>query len=792
MKYSLLLLICAFTTATAQNYRKTPTGVTFETNGIQTELEFYGSSSIRILKYPQGDTIGKRSLSVTATPVQAKFSVSKADGKLLVRSQGLRIKADLSTGLLGFYSPQGEKLLAEQAAPAFVPFNDAGDQTYSVAQAFLFEKDEPIYGFGQMQNGRLNQRGLDKEFIQNNHEDYTLFFQSLKGYGVFWDNYSPTTFTDTPEAATFKSTVADCVDYYFMYGGNADGVIGQMRMLTGDVPMFPLWTYGFWQSKERYKSASEIMGVVRKYRELGVPLDGIIQDWQYWGSNYLWNAMDFLTADFADPQQMADSIHAMNAHLMVSVWASFGPHTLPYQELKSKNMLLDFKTWPTSGSDRWPPLDKDYPSGVRPYDVYNPEARDIYWRYMHDNLYRLGMDGWWLDCTEPDHNDFRPEDFDIQTYMGSFRKVRNAFPLMTVGGVYDHQRQLNDGKRVFILTRSAFAGQQRYGANVWSGDVPSTWDYLRRQVPAGLNFSLTGIPHWNSDIGGFLAGRYNLPGLKGEKNPAFHELYLRWLQFGTFTPMMRSHGSEVPREIYELADEGDVVFSTIKKYIKLRYALLPYIYSASWDVTHNWKSMMRALVMDFPEDRNVWDRADEYLFGNALLVAPVLKSQYTTEEAYFDGEADFMQPREREVYLPVGTQWYDFWDNGLHQGGAPVVKQTTIDVLPLYVRAGSIIPFGPDVQYATEKKWDKLTIRVYPGADGKFVLYEDEGDSYNYEKGYFSEIPFSWDDKRQRLTIGNRTGSFPGMLQERQFTIVLPDGELQSVSYNGKKISVNF
>src|SRR5690606_15981992 len=313
-----------------------------------------------------------------------------------------------------------------------------------------------------------------------------------------------------------------------MYGGNADGVIACMRDLTGQVPMFPLWTFGYWQSRERYKSQDETVGVVEKYRELGVPLDGIIQDWQYWGDNYHWNAMEFLNPQFPNPQKFVDDVHKLNAHMIISIWSSFGPKTKQYKELKDKGMLMDFATWPLSGKDVWPP-DMDYPSGVVVYDPYNPEARDIYWKYLNNNLFSLGIDGWWMDSTEPDHMNAKPEDLDNKTHLGSFRKVRNAFPLMTVGGVYDHQREVTSDKRVFILTRSAFAGQQRYGANTWTGDVVSSWQALKNQIPAGLNFSLTGIPYWNTDIGGFFL--WDFP--KKLEDPNYKELYARWLQFGT-------------------------------------------------------------------------------------------------------------------------------------------------------------------------------------------------------------------------------------------------------------------
>ncbi|HOO86041.1 MAG TPA: glycoside hydrolase family 31 protein, partial [Prolixibacteraceae bacterium] len=533
------------------------------------------------------------------------------------------------------------------------------------------------------------------------------FFQSVKGYGLFWDNYSPTTFKDNDAETSFSSVVADGIDYYFMYGGNADGVVACMRDLTGQVPMFPLWTYGYWQSKERYKSQDETVGVVRKYRELGVPLDGIIQDWRYWGNNYLWNAMEFLNEEFYNPQQMVNDVHGMNAHMIISIWNSFGPKTKPFRELDSINALFDFKTWPESGSFKWPP-NPDYPSGVRVYDAYNPAARDIYWKYLNAGIFSLGMDGWWIDSSEPDHFDPKPYDFDNPTYLGSFRKVRNAFPLMTVGGVYNNQRAVTSDKRVFILTRSAFAGQQRYGANTWSGDVVASWPALKNQISAGLNFSLCGIPHFNSDIGGFFLWDFKNP----LQNDDYKELYVRWLQFGAFCPMMRSHGADAPREIYRFGQKGEPVYDAIEKYINLRYSLLPYIYSASWDVTANQSSMMRALVMDFANDPNTWDINDQFMFGKSILVCPVTNALYLN-----NGKADFSTVKTDEVYLPEGADWIDFWTGEKHAGGQKISKEVPLDILPLYVRAGSILPIGPEVKYAEEKKWDKLEIRVYEGAN---------------------------------------------------------------------------
>ncbi|WP_336525225.1 TIM-barrel domain-containing protein [Bacteroides acidifaciens] len=801
-------LLCA-AWLSAQSYQKTTHGIRTTVNGVDVEVQFFTPSVVRVVKTPAGKTVEKQSLSVTASPEEVSFKAGEKNGHVVLESKKLRVSLNTVSGVISYKTASGSELLKEQAVDSmFIPFNDAGTPTFNVYQSFRLDKEEAIYGLGQFQNGKMSLRGLKKNLIQTNLEDVSPVFQSTKGYGLFWDNYSPTMFTDDETGTSFRSEVGDCMDYYFMYGGNADGVVACLRHLTGEVPMFPLWTYGFWQSKERYKSQDEVVGVVRKYRDLGVPLDGIIQDWQYWGHNYLWNAMDFTNPLYPRPQQMLDDVHAMNAHMAISIWSSFGPATKPYRELKPKGMLLEFSTWPESGMDAWPPI-KAYPSGVRAYDPYNPEARDIYWKYLNNGIFKYGMDAWWMDSTEPDHLSIKPGDYDVKTWLGSFRKVRNAYPLMTVGGVSDHQRAATSDKRVFILTRSGLVGQQRYGSSVWSGDVGSSWENLRKQVPAGLNFSLCGMPQWNHDIGGFFAGQYNFNGRPGSapRNPLFQELFVRWLQFGVFTPMMRSHGTDTPREIYEFGRKGETVYDAIEKAIRLRYSLLPYIYSTSWDVTHRQSTFMRALVMDFPKDKKGWDRNDEYMFGKAFLVAPVLHAQYTTEKVVRmdentgwnkenkgtddkGGPVDFTEKKAAKVYLPEGASWYNFWTGKKERGGQEVDCETTLDIFPLYVRAGSIVPLGPDVQYATEKPWDELVLRVYPGADGSFTLYEDEFDNYNYEKGAYTEIPLSWDDSSRRLTIGKRTGSYEGMIAERNFRIVLPDGTGKTVHYDGKSMNV--
>lgn len=815
----LLLLVFQLQLSQAQSFTKDDGGIKATVNGTEISVRLYTPSLVRIIKSPAGKTVTKESLSVIKQPEKTAFT-SKQKGDIVSLATGkIKVDLNLKTATIAFTTASNRALLSEKTAGSFTSFNDAGSATYTVEQTFSLDKEEAIYGLGQQQSGKMSQRNIKLNMIQGNTDDYVPFFVSTKGYGLFWDNYSPTAFEDKPESTSFKSDVGDCIDYYFMYGDHIDGTIACMRDLTGQVPMFPLWTYGFWQSKERYKTQDELVGVVQKYRELRVPLDGIIQDWQYWGNNYLWNAMDFLNPEFPNPRKMISDIHGQNAHLAISIWNSFGPHTLQYREMEPKKMLLNFETWPQSGLEKWPP-DMNYPSGVKPYDPYHPEARAIYWKYLKKGLFSLGIDAWWMDSSEPDHLSFKPSDLDEKTYLGSFRKVRNAFPLMTVGGVAQNQRQTSSDKRVYILTRSAFAGQQRYGSNTWSGDVNSSWQSLRNQIPAGLNFTLSGIPYWNSDIGGFFAGAYNRSWNDGSgaRNPLFQELYTRWAQFGAFTPMMRSHGTDVPREIYQFGKKGEPVYDAIEKAIHLRYLLLPYIYSTAWTVTHQQSSFMRALAMDF-SDKNVQDINNEYMFGKSILVAPILKAQYTPETIVkTDAETgwnkkdakdpsknnmvDFTQTKTTEVYLPAGTAWYNFWTNEQFQGGQKVTQNTSLDMIPLYVRTGSILPFGPDVQYATEKKWDDLVFRIYQGANGTFTLYEDENDNYNYEKGAFSTITFNWDNARKTLTIGDRNGSFDGMLNERKFRFIIAkpgvnmgmsNGETdKEITYTGKKIVLKF
>ena len=753
----------------------------------EVNVEFFTPSIVHVVKGQP-----TKSLVVTAKPGDV---IVKQNGQTWQSSE-LTVRQD-AKGNLTFLTSKGKVLLKEKSC-------DVSD----ARQTFTLDKDEAVYGLGTIQNGLLNRRGEHKRMEQSNLEDFQNVLQSVKGWGIYWENYSPTQFDDDANGMSFNSEVGEGIDYYFMYGGSVDGVIAQMRWLTGDVPMFPLWTYGFWQSKERYKTAAETESIVDQYRALQVPLDGIIQDWQYWGSNYLWNAMDFLSEDFATGPQLINNVHQKHAHFMISIWASFGPMTQQFRELDKQGLLMPFETWPQSGiSHVWPPM-KDYPSGVKVYDAFSPVARDIYWKYLK-KLFDYGVDAWWMDSTDPDC--FYPTDADYahKVYGGTWRSLRNAFPLETVRGVYEKQRAVSEAKRLFIMTRSSYAGQQHYGSNMWSGDVASSWEMLRNQVPAGLSYSLTGNPNFNTDIGGFFCNSYNTRGPgSAPQNPQFQELYVRWMQYGLFCPVFRSHGADAPREIWQFGKKGEPVYDAIEKQIRLRYRLIPYLYSTAWQVTSNNDSYLRPLFSDFAADKRVWNMGDEFMFGRSILAAPILDPQYNEEkiiredamtgwnrekvknEGVKSEKLDWTEVKTATKYLPKGAQWYDFWTNKLYKGGQTVTLETTLDRVPMFVRAGSILPLGPEMQYVGEKAWDNLELRVYPGADGSFTLYEDEGDNYNYERGVYSTITFVWNDKARTLTIGSRQGEYPGMLTSRQFTVILPDGQSQTVDYQGTETTV--
>lgn len=745
----------------AQSYQKIFNGIKAHTDSLTIVIQFYDNGIVRVTKMPLGEVFNQKSFAVIMKPEKVDFKVRKERNDLVISDKKIIIKLNSKTGQLQFLNEEGKILLSE-CGTRLSPCKDTFQHAFVVKQDFKLTSDEAIYGLGQHQSGIMNKRGRTIFLEQKNMQIAIPYFYATKGYGLFWNNASATTFKDDTNkvsyGTSFDSSIGKGVDYYFLKSGSMANSLKIWRKLTGEAPMFPKWAYGYWQSREHYETQEQLLNVVGKYRQLGIPLDVIVQDWQYWGSdNKDWNAMKFGAVNrYPRPKEMIDSVHLLHAHFAISVWPSFGENTAVFKEMKSRKFLYDNMT-------SYPP-----DSYIKTYDAFNPGARDIYWDYMNRGLFSKGVDCWWLDATEPEQKD--PEEYnDIKTYSGLFGKVRNAYPLETVGGVYNHQRKETSTKRVVILTRSAFAGQQRYGSINWSGDVQSSWKSLSVQIANGLSMSVCGIPYWNADIGGFFS-QPHYP--KGVADPAFRELYVRWLEFGAFCPVMRSHGTNTPREIYQFGKKGDWAYDAIAKFIKLRYRLLPYIYSLAWQVTSDASTIMQPLEMDFPKDTHVKDISNEYLFGHSFLVAPVTQPFYTSK-VNEETQTDFSRVQTWPVYLPKGSDWYNFWTGEETTGGQEIQCQSPIDEMPLFVKSGSIIPFGPVMQYATQMPDSPLEILIYPGADGSFTLYEDENNNYDYEKGVYSTIHFVWNDKSRTLTIDERKGDFPGMLRNSIFKIVL-------------------
>ncbi|HMD59892.1 MAG TPA: TIM-barrel domain-containing protein, partial [Opitutaceae bacterium] len=553
------------------------------------------------------------------------------------------------------------------------------------------------------------------------------------------------------------SEAGDGTDYYFVYGPRLDGVVSAYRRLTGTAPMMPAWAFGLWQSRERYETAQQSLDVVKDFRRRAIPFDNIVQDWRYWPEG-TWGSHDFDAARFPDPDGWIRAIHGLHAHVMISVWGKFTPGTRNFEEMRTRGFLYERNL--KEGTRDW--LDAPYTF----YDAFNPGARKLLWEQMDGQLFRRGIDAWWMDATEPD---LRPtptldgqRDYVNPTALGSGARVLNAYPLMNSAAVYEGQRSAAPDQRVFILTRSGFAGEQRYGAAVWSGDSSSTWTAMRKQITAGLGFCLSGLPYWTMDSGGFsVPARFAAPDAGTEDVAEWRELNARWFEFAAFVPMLRVHGQFPYREMWQFGGESSPAFKAELKYDRLRYRLLPYIYSLAGAVTHEDATMMRALVMDFAEDPGARDVRDEYMFGPALLVNPV--TEY--------------RARSRSVYLPGTGGWYDFQTGAALNGGRAVEAAAPLDSIPVFVRAGSIVPVGPELQYTGEKPADPLTLYVYAGVDGAFTLYEDDGLTYGYERGAFSRIPIRWNESARTLSIGARAGSFPGMLAERTFDVVMVSPE---------------
>jgi alpha-D-xyloside xylohydrolase len=741
-----VLLPACRTTMAVSGVQKQSDGVVLTTSAGVTRLQVWSDRIIRVTFAPGTKLPATESLCVIANPAPTKWSLSETASAVVLQTDALQARVDRKTGAVGFYDLKGNPMLQELAEGAGLQ-PEAGA---SVARrSFALAPNEAIYGLGQHQNGVWNYRGTVVHLQQRNMEVAIPVLVSSKGYGVLWDNPA---ITDVdagkacPGVLSWNSETGKAVDYYFLFGPTADDVIRDYRTLTGAAPMMGRWLWGFWQCKEHYASQEELTNVVAEYRKRGVPLDGIVQDWQYWPKRS-WGSHEFDPARYPDPAGMIRDLHAMHAHVMISVWAKFDVGTSNFNELKRAGALYSQLI---PGFSFFDPTETN-----KYYDPFNPAAREMYWGQMNNDLFKLGIDGWWLDASEPELGIHWGEFRQYQTAMGPGSNVFNAFPLMHTTAVYQGQRAATSAKRVAILTRSAWAGQQRNAAITWSGDIKGRWDVFARQIPAGLNFSLSGIPYWNTDIGGFF-GRQT-------SDKDYQELFTRWFQFGAFCPLFRVHGTTAPKELWRWDEPTQKIW---EKFVDLRYRLLPYIYSVSWQVTSG-GTMMRPLMMDFADDPRSLEIGDQYLFGPAMMICPVTQPGAT----------------HREVYLPGQQGWYDFWTGATLAGGQSVEAAAPIDSMPLFVRAGAIVPMGPVGQYAAEQTGKPLEIRVYRGADGTFTLYDDEGDNYDYEKGEYSTISLTWNDSKGTLVIGPRRGEFPGMINEQTFRIVfVSDGHGSGVA----------
>ena len=555
---------------------------------------------------------------------------------------------------------------------------------------------------------------------------------------------SPTIyFRKTDDRTVFRSPVAECVDYT-VFTGNADEIIASYRAVSGEVPMLPDWAFGYIHCRERFHSQEELVNTAKRFREEQIPLDLIVQDWQYWGK-YGWNAMRFDEEHYPDPAQMVKDLHDMNMKLMISVWSEIDPSSEVGKAAQEKGLFIPETTW---------------------IDFFDKDASTFYWNNFRDRLLKpYGIDAWWQDATEPENDDLESRRIMKGSQPGE--RYRNVYPLKVTETIYEGLKKDDSERRPMIFTRSGFSGAQRYGAVLWSGDVGNDWQTLRYQIAAGLGFVSTGLPWWTYDAGGFFRPYDQY------RNQDYIERMIRWIQVGTFLPLMRVHGYMSNTEPWEYGQEATRI---IKKQIELRYKLLPYIYSEAAKVTYEGSTLMRALVFDFAGDSEALKQDNEYMFGQSLLVCPVTEGGVS----------------QWPVYLPENEGgWYDFRNGKKYEGGKYADVPVDIESIPVFVKAGSIIPTGPVKQSVAEKSEEPIALNIYPGADASFRLYEDEGDNMNYQDGQSTTIDISWNDSSRKLTIEKRIGSFEGMQEVRTFKITVAGME-KTIRYDGRKVVVKF
>ena len=805
-------------------FKTQPNGLLIQSDRGWLMLTCYSSRVIQVRYTERSEFRDQPSLMIVAQPGdRVHFDVRETEAGLLLSTDKLMIAIDQQTLAFTYYDGSGHLLTREpkrggktlEPVDVTVSIFDeatitedsenvdgvrmrAGNvrkvvdrQAYHTKLEFEWADGEALYGLGSYEDGLLNLRGERQYLYQENMKVAVPVLVSTRGYGILLDSYSLMAFHDDQSGSYLWTDVDDELDYYFIYGPEFDEIVRQLRFLTGSVPMLPKWAFGYLQSKERYVSQADLIETVREFRARGLPLDCIVQDWKSWTGD-LWGQKSLDPERYPDPGQLTKDLHDLHAKLMVSIWPTMQPGGENWSEMHKQGFLL---------------------GNQATYNAFNPAARLCYWKQTNEGLFSHGVDAWWCDCTEPFEADWHgavkpepEEQMRINTEEAKHYldpEMINAYSLLHSEAIYQGQRAVTHSKRVVNLTRSAYPGQQRYATITWSGDLSANWETLRRQIPAGLNFCVTGLPYWTLDIGAFFirkkpelwfwCGDYE----QGVGDLGYRELYARWFQYGVFLPMFRAHGTDTPREIWHFGKPGEPIYDTLVRYLYLRYRLLPYIYSLAGQVTHQDYTMMRVLPFDFRHDSKVYNIEDQYMFGPAFLVCPV------TKPMYFAANSILLEGVEktRPVYLPSGSDWYDFWSGKRYTSGQTILADAPLETMPLYVRAGSIIPIGPRIQFAGDQPDAPVELWVYPGQDGTFMLYEDEDDNYNYEQGSFAIIHITWKDSTRQLTLDDRQGNYPGMQASKVFRVVIADGKpfdplaeatrVREIFYDGKRLVVD-
>lgn len=785
--------------ASKENYfvaKQEKEGVTMRRDKEQLKVEFVNPTIVRVQYVPEGELKNNETdMCVLRKTGNVSFRFAEKENTVSLESKQLKVLINKSTGAIQYLSGEGKSLLkentlqprvTEQVAIKQVAFDDNKNKVEKTAngdlivsevasqkvvglawqakQQFVWgEKGEALFGLGSHQEDYMNLRGTNQYLYQHNLKKSVPVLMSSNGYGLLFDAGSTMIFHDDSVGSFMQMNAVNELDYYFMYGPEFDQVVSHYRELTGKVQMMPKYIFGYVQSKERYKNPQDIDSVVTRFRTEKIPLDVIVQDWNYWKKDW-WGHKKFDELFYPDPAGMISNTHQKNAHYMLSVWPS------------------------VSGNEATEMGAKGYVLGRGIYNAYNFASRKMYWDdYVNKNLFSKGVDAWWCDASEPIDGDWNSKAnsiannpqarFEINSkalndLLGPLRA--STFSLHHAQGIYENQRLMTNEKRVVNLTRSGFAGLQRYGTFVWNGDTKATWADFAQQIPSGLNYMATGCPYWTIDAGAFFVktrdqwfGKGNFD--KGTADLGYREFYVRNIQFCQWLPMFRSHGTDFPREPWQFGKKGEPFYESIIKQINLRYRLLPYTYSVAAMVSNNDYTMTRLLAFDFRGDSNVYNIKNQFMFGPAFMVCPV------TKPMYYEANSKELAgvSKSRSVYLPKGTNWVDFWTGKQYQGGKTISADAPIDHIPVFVRAGSIVPMSPVQQYSSEKPEAPWEIRIYPGADGIFTIYEDEGDNYNYEQGKSASITFNWDNKKKKLSIGERKGTFEKMIHERNFRIVI-------------------